>query len=101
MLPGALRKLPAACPDRVAVLLDQVEAVTVDRNDDDEVRLLDDPVDAARAVATLDRVLPHPHPAILVDDTGLQLPDRHGGQSRGARGVDGAHGGRRPETAAA
>ena len=77
-LPGrepALRERPGAPPDRVAVLLDQVEAVVLGRDDQREVAFLDERVGAARAVAPLDLVPAQPHPVVLVDDAGGEHAD--------------------------
>jgi hypothetical protein len=63
-----LRKFPITAPHRVAKLLDEVQAtVIVDRNDHHEIRLLDDAINPAGAVAATNRVLTHPHPPVLVD----------------------------------
>src|SRR5690606_7974082 len=73
---GALREAPRALPDRVPVLLDEVEPVPLDGDDQHEVRFVHDPVDAARAVPPLDRVLPDDHPGVLVDDACGDAADR-------------------------
>ena len=65
--PPALREGPGALADRVPVLLDQVEAVVLGRDDEREVALLYVSVGAAGAVAPLDVVPPEPHPVVLVD----------------------------------
>jgi hypothetical protein len=51
----------------VPVLLDQPEAAPLGREHQREVRLLDDGVDAGRAVHALDVVLPQPQPGVAVD----------------------------------
>src|SRR6201999_1245934 len=65
--PAALRERPGAPPDRVAVLLDQVEAVVLGRDDQREVALLHERVGAAGAVAPFDLVPAQPNPVVLVD----------------------------------
>src|SRR5690606_6303784 len=74
LLPAALRQFPEARADRIAVLLDEMQStVARDRHDDGKVGLLDHAIDAMAAVAPLNRILPHAHPAVLVDDTAIQL----------------------------
>src|SRR5690242_19208364 len=65
--PAALRERPGTPPDRVTVLLDQVEAVILGRDDQREVALLHERVGAAGAVAPFDLVPAQPYPAVLVD----------------------------------
>ena len=71
----ALREGPGAPADRVPVLLDQVEAVVLGRDDQREVGLLDERVRAARTVAPLDLVPAQAHPAVFVDDPGSERAD--------------------------
>jgi hypothetical protein len=71
----ALRKRPGAPPDRVAELLDHVEAVVLGRDDQREVGLLDERVRAARTVAPLDLVTAQAHPVVLIDDAGGEHAD--------------------------
>jgi bifunctional non-homologous end joining protein LigD len=73
--PPALREGPGAPPDRVPVLLDQVKAVVLGRDDHREVGLLHVRVGAARPVPPLDLVPPQPHPRVLVDDAGGEPAD--------------------------
>jgi hypothetical protein len=73
--PATLREGPDAPPDRVPVLLDQVEAVVLSRDDEREVGLLHERVGAARAVPPLDLVAAQPHPAVLVDHITAELAD--------------------------
>ena len=63
-----LRERPAAPPDGVAVLLDQVETVILGGDDQGEVAPLYDRVGAAGSVAALDVVLAEPDPVVGVDD---------------------------------
>jgi bifunctional non-homologous end joining protein LigD len=65
---SALREGPAAPPDRVPVLLHEVEAAVLGRDDQGEVRLVDERVAAPRPVPALDLVLAQPDPGIGVDD---------------------------------
>ncbi len=51
---GACRELPAAAPDRVAELLDEVQPVAVARDDQGVGRLVDHAVDALGAVGEPD-----------------------------------------------
>jgi bifunctional non-homologous end joining protein LigD len=77
-LPGrepALGERPGAPPDRVPVLLDQVETVVLRRDDQREIGLLDERVRAAGAVAPFDLVPAQPHPAVLVDHAGVERAD--------------------------
>jgi hypothetical protein len=71
----ALRERPAAPPERVAVLLDQVESAVLGRDDEREVALLNVGVGAAGAVAALDLVPAEREPLVGVDDAGRQHPD--------------------------
>jgi bifunctional non-homologous end joining protein LigD len=73
--PPALRERPGAPPDRVPVLLDQVEAVVLGRDDDREVGLLHERVGPAGAVAPFDLVQAQPHPLILVDHASAEPAD--------------------------
>ena len=67
--PGTLGNLPVASANGVAILLDEMHPATlVDRNDGDEVGFLHHAIDAVRAVAITDPVLPQPHPPALIDD---------------------------------
>jgi bifunctional non-homologous end joining protein LigD len=70
--PAALREGPGAPADRVAVLLDQVEAVVLDRDDQCEVGLVDERVGAARPVPPFDVVPAQPHPLVFVDHPGCE-----------------------------
>ena len=71
----ALRERPGPPPDRVAELLDQVEAVVFGRDDQREVGLLDERVRAAGPVAPLDLVPAQAHPVVFVDDAGGEHAD--------------------------
>jgi hypothetical protein len=64
---GALRKLPAAQPDRIPELFDETEPVPVAGNHQRVCRFVDHPVDAGGAVGPADVVLPNDHPGIAVD----------------------------------
>jgi hypothetical protein len=64
---GAHRELPAARPDRVAELLDQVQAVAVERDHDGGRRLVDHPEDPLGAVGAAHVVLADGHPGVGVD----------------------------------
>src|SRR5438105_3872716 len=70
-----LGELPRPRLDRVAVLLDEVEAAALGGDDQREVRLVDDPVGADRAVGALDLVLADAHPAVLVDGPRREAAD--------------------------
>src|SRR6202035_4925768 len=48
--PAALREGPGPAPHRIAILLDQAEPARIGRDDQREVGLVDDRVDAAAAV---------------------------------------------------
>src|SRR6185437_15565438 len=72
---GPLRELPVSAADRVAKLLDQVEPVRLGRDDQREVRLVDDRIDAGRAVRPADLVLPQRQPRVPVDLAGGHPPD--------------------------
>jgi len=61
--------------DWVAVLLDEVEAVAVDRDDKREVALIDVGVEALRAVGSSNHVLTQGHPRVVVDDARGHLLD--------------------------
>src|SRR5207244_5573949 len=67
VVPRALRELPEAALDRVAVLLDEVERLAIPRDDECEVRFLDHAVDARRPVPKAHVVLADPHPPVPVD----------------------------------
>jgi hypothetical protein len=73
--PPALGKRPRPAPDRIPVLLDQVEAVVLGRDDDREIRPLDVRVRAAGTVAPFDLVPAQAHPAVLVDHAGGEPAD--------------------------
>ena len=73
--PPALRERPGTPADRVAILLDQVEAVVLGRDDQREVGFLDERVGAAGAVAPFDLVPAQPHPRVLVDHPRIERPD--------------------------
>src|SRR3954447_1052329 len=80
VLPGALRELPEAPPDRVAELLDQPGVLVLERDDQRRRRLLDPAVQPGGAVGALRAVLADAHPAVLVDDAGGR--DAHCAQPR-------------------
>jgi bifunctional non-homologous end joining protein LigD len=61
---AALREGPAAPSDRVPVLLHEVEAAALGRDDQGEVRLVDERVAAPRPVSALDLVLAQPDPGV-------------------------------------
>src|SRR5262249_27566356 len=73
--PAALRERPGTSPDRVAVLLDQVEAVVLGRDDQREVALLHESVGAAGAVAPFDLVAAQPDPGVPVAHAGGEHAD--------------------------
>src|SRR4051794_27513569 len=80
VLPGALRELPEAPPDRVAELLDQPGVLVLERDDQRRRRLLHPAVQPGGAVGALRAVLADAHPAVLVDHAGGR--DAHGAQPR-------------------
>jgi hypothetical protein len=67
LFPGPLRKFPISSPDRVAILLDEVDtAIVFDRNDNHAIRFLYDTVDALWAAASADRVFADAHAPIFI-----------------------------------
>src|SRR5690349_2028840 len=74
--PAALRELPGAAPGRVAVLLDQPEAVLPARQHQRGVGFVHHAVDAVGAVRVHDRVLADGHPRVAVDLPAAQLSHR-------------------------
>lgn len=79
---GPLRELPEAGLDGVAVLLDEVVALTVERDDEGEVPTAHHGIQAPAAVASLDDILGQGRPGILIDD--LPLDAAHVRVARGA-----------------
>jgi hypothetical protein len=73
---SALRKLPGPVGNRIAVLLNKVESVTLDRNDEREVWLFDIRVDTLRPVRALDHIFAKSHPLVVVYDPGGDPLDR-------------------------
>jgi len=73
--PSALREGPGPPPDRVPVLLDQVKAAVLGRDDDGEVGFLHERVGAARAVAPFDLIPAQAHPGVFVHHPGGKPAD--------------------------
>ena len=84
VLVGALRELPQALADEMAMLLDEPHAAVVQRHDHGARSFLDPSVQPGRPVRQLGDVLVDPHPAVLVDDS--RRSDSHGAQPRRSPG---------------